>query len=324
MKKKLLFLLFLLSNLAFPYEGIVIVLQAPLYKSADDHSIILQEIRKGERVFLNPSLDLTLTLPSYIQTYDRTGNIAFIKSNQIKIITNDELEEQWPTSLGEHDPTDYRLEEPIPSTYPFYDHQFRRFSFAFTVASNPLAPYNYGSAFLTQNYSNALGIRFCVTKKFAFDQNNRFYFGVIGGVSIATNNITFTDGSVAKEGRTLLRLGPYFSYDAFRNSHIRLSTGAGAVYDYHISTIKLTNAIGNSEQRLFSGYSLSPLASVNLEIDKVAPGADLILGSDLILYLPYSQTAPNSSGSGIAWNGDKIRSSVRAQASFFIGVQIKY
>lgn len=324
MKKIVLVILFFFSTLASSYEGVIIVLQAPLLKAPSDNSTVLQTVRKGAKVFIPPTVDLTKALPEFLPTYDRTGNVAYVRSHHLKIVTNDEQERQWPISIGDHDPTDYRIEEPIPATYPFLDHQFGRASIDFTLGSNPLASYNYGNALTKQTYSLEKGLKVVVTRKVSFDKTNRYYFGLICGLATVGNTVDFADSSVAVETSYLIRLGPFFSYDAFRNATYRLSMGAGMTYNYHRTLISLSDYSGHADQRYFSGYSISPMASVSLEYDKLIPGIDIMLGSDLFLYLPHSQTAPISSSSTIYWNEDKIRTSARAQVSFFIGVQTKY
>ena len=80
-------------------------------------------------------------LPEFIQTYDRVGNIAYIPSKYLKIITNDLSESRMPNQYPGSDPTDYRLEEPIPASYPYDDNSFLRASFALLAGNNLKSPY---------------------------------------------------------------------------------------------------------------------------------------------------------------------------------------
>jgi hypothetical protein len=324
MKKLLFMFLFCYSLAASSYEGVIIVVEALLLKFPKENAKVLQVARKGEKIIVPTSLNLNQALPEYIQTYDRTGNVAYIRSHHIKIITNDEREGQWPISIGDNDPTDYRIEEPIQPTYPFLDHEFGRVSIDITLASNPFSPYSYGSSTTAQNYTYEKGMRFAITKKLTLDKDNRFYFGVLVGVASVNNNITFSNGNLSQESRSLLRAGPLFTYDAFRNTHFRFSVGAGISYNYHKTSISIVDTQGNGDERLFSGYSLAPFSTIGLEYDNIIPGFDLVSGSDMFLYLPYSQTAPKSSGSAINWTEDRIQTAARAQVTFFIGVQTKY
>ena len=202
----------MVSNRGFANDAIVIVFQASLRNAPNDNATILQHIRKGERVYIPASLDLTIPLPEYIQTLDKIGNTAFIKSQYIKIITNDAREDQWPNSIGSYDPTDYRIEEPIPATYPYMDHEYRRSTIDLSGGTNPHDLFDYGHTFADQTYSYEGGIRFFTSRKLNSDRTNRHYIGIIGGVSSVNNSFIFTDGSTAKQSRTLFRLGPFYSY----------------------------------------------------------------------------------------------------------------
>ena len=162
-------LFFSISN-AFSYDAIVIVLQAPLLKEASLKSKVLQTIRQGERVFVPNEIGNLSPLPDFIQTFDRVGNVVYIPSRYIKIITHDVSEYEMPIKISPNDPTDYRLEEPIPSTYPFANESFLRANLAFTMGTNTQSPFDYQSTFTKQSYSNELGLRLCLTKKADFDQ----------------------------------------------------------------------------------------------------------------------------------------------------------
>lgn len=327
MKKLLFFFLVFFQITAYAREAMVIVFQASLYKEKNDTSTVLQNIRKGNKVYVPASLDLTKPLPEYIETFDWTGNTAYIKSNHIKIVTNDDLEKKWPISIGKHDPTDYRIEEPIPPTYPFWDHSFGRASLEFTMGGNSQPAYNYGSSFAKQDYAMEKGVKFSLSKKVSFDNTDRIYYGFILGYSYVKNAMSSLNDVYASEIRTLIRIGPYLSYDAFRSQEYRFSLGIGATYNFHRTSIYLNDAhdfFDYSEERIFGGTSISPMTSIGLQMDKVIPGASLLMGSDVYFYLPYKQTAPKKSTYPEIWKEEQISSSLRAQISFFLGVQLKY
>ena len=274
--KNFIFLLFcIFSNLIYAREAVVIVFEAPLNKLPNDDSTVLQNIRKGGKIYVPASLDLTNPLPEYIETFDWCGNTAYIKSKYIKIVTNNELEKKWPMSIGPHDPTDYRIEEPIPPTYPFWDHSFNRVSLEFTLGENSFAPYNYGNTFPNQEYSSEKGGKLSITRKVSFDKTDRAYYGFILGFSVSKNTLQSNNNITSTESRTLLRVGPYFTYDVFKNLDYRLSMGTGATYNFHRTSIFLQDASGffeYHEERIFAGTSISPLASIGLQMDNALPG----------------------------------------------------
>ena len=313
------------------YEGIVIVLEAPLLKEGKLNSKVLQTLRKGATVYVpNEIVDQfkdNNNLPQFIQTYDRVGNIAFIPTKYIKIITNESNENKTPITLSGGDPTDYRIEEPIPTTYPFSDSTFVRASLSLSQGSNIKAPYNYNSLFLKQNFSSESGVKLIVTRKIIFDNYDRYYFGIVSAITSVSNSIAFKNSNYSTENRSVLKIGPIITFDPYKTESLRLTLGSGFTYNYHKSTIQLSDNLGNSEQQIFSGYSLSPFLSSFVQISNVFPLTDVILGSDFNLFLPHSQKTQDKVSIPELWGNDPsytISSGFKSQVSFFLGVQVKY
>lgn len=335
--KKIIFItitsmLFLFSSSTlYAYEGIVIVLEAPLLKEEKLNSTVLQVLRKGSTVYIpNEIIDRPAdanSLPKFIQTYDRVGNTAFILSKYIKIITNEINENEMPITLLEGDPTDYRIEEPIPLTYPFSDSTFLRASFSWTIGSNIKAPYDYNSPFFKQTFSPETGVKLAVTRKIIFDNYDRYYFGIVSAISSVGNSVEFINSNFAKEKRSLLKIGPIITFDSFKTDKLRFTLGTGFTYNYHKSTIQLSDSLGNSEQQIFSGYSLAPFLSSIVQVTNLMPLTDIILGSDFNLFLPHSQKAHDQVSLPVLWGTDttdKISSGFKFQVAFFLGIQVKY
>ena len=235
------FFCFMIWEKAFAYDGIVIVLEAPLLKTASLDSVVLQTLRKGSRVFVPNEIGNLEDLPEFIQTYDRTGNIAFIPTKYIKIATNDFRESKMPILYPNSDPTDYRLEEPIPLTYPFDDSTYLRANLALSSGNNMKAPFDYNSQLKNQTFSAETGARLCVTRKITKDKYDRYYFGFFGAITTSNNNLQFTNGNLSLENRSVIRLGPIITYDVLKNSHYRITLGGGFTYNYLKSTLKMSN-----------------------------------------------------------------------------------
>jgi hypothetical protein len=319
-------LLFIACKTVNAFDAIVIVLEAPLLKEPTLNSVVLQTLRKGERVYVPTEIG-SGELPEFIQTYDRVGNVAYIPKKYIKIITNEVSENKMPISYPGSDPTDYRLEEPIPTTYPFDNSTFLRANLSFSLGNSSKTSYDYNSVYSSQEATSETGARFNLTHKVAFDKYDRYYFGLFGAVSTNNNKIAFINNNLAEENRSMLRLGPIITYDAFKSSHYRLTLGTGFTYNYLKSALKVTAANGNSEERLFTGYSLSPFANSTLQVVDIVPNLDLIGGADLNFYLPHSQTNKSEITFPDFWGTDspnQISSGFKTQVSFFLGIQVKY
>lgn len=316
---------FVLSlNAASASDGIIIVLEAPLLKSPSMGSTVLQVIRKGEKVFVPREYANPGNMPEFIPTFDRAGNRAYVPSRYVKLITGTTSESLQSIRYAGNDPTDYRLEEPIPATYPFEDRNFLRASAAFIVGNNTTAAYGYNSPFNSQKFNADMGGRIAITRKVSFDKYDRFYFGFIGLITTAKNSTTFKNDSLAEESRSVVRGGPWLTYDAFKNDNYRLSIGTGFTFNYHRSSLFVDKA-PLSEERLFSGYSISPMTSTTLQINDVLPNTDLVTGVDFSLFLPYTVKSTEEAEIPELWGEDnQISSGLKAQASIFLGIQVKY
>ena len=324
--KIFLFLSFLVSSKLFAYDAVVIVLEAPLLKEAYLTSIVLQTVRKGERIYVPNEIGNLEELPAFIQTYDRVGNIAYVPSKYIKIITHDLSEAKMPIAYPKSDPTDYRLEEPIPVTYPYDNNTYVRASFAISKGNNMKAPFDYNSAFSRQSFSTESGGRLSITRKIEFDKYDRYYFGFLAAATTTNNSIAFSNNNSAEENRSILRLGPVISFDVFKNAHCRLTSGTGFTYNYHKSSLKMSGSAG-SEERLFSGYSFSPIVNTLVQVVDIIPLTDFVAGVDLSLYLPFSQKTNDESSIPELWGADSpnvIKTAFSPQVSFFLGFQVRY
>ncbi|MBC7539614.1 MAG: hypothetical protein H7281_12395 [Bacteriovorax sp.] len=326
MKKLLFTFSFLLLSKAYSYDAIVIVLEAPLLKEAKLNSVVLQTLRKGTRVYVPTEIGNLDVLPEFIQTYDRVGNLAYVPTKYIKIVTNDLSESRMPITYPKSDPTDYRLEEPIPETYPFDNTSYLRASLALSMGNNMKSPFDYNSNFSKQMFSSESGGRLSVTHKIKFDKYDRYYFGLFGAITSSNNEIQFKNNNIAKENRSILRLGPVITFDAYKTSKYRLTLGTGFTYNYHKSTLKMSGSAG-SEERLFSGYSLSPIANIMVQVMEVIPMTDFIAGTDFSLFLPYTQKSKDNVAIPELWGTEsptQIQAGLVPQVSFFLGVQVKY
>lgn len=306
-------------NPAFSYDGIVLVLEAPLLKSPSMSSTVLQIIRKGETVFVPREYATLEDMPEFIPTFDRAGNRAYVPSRYIKVVTGTTEENLQSIRYSGHDPTDYRIEEPIPKTYPFEDSSFFRVSAAFSIGNNTTSAYAYNSPFNSQNFGADMGLRLAITRKVTFDKYDRFYFGFIGLATFLSNDTTFSNDAFANESRNTLRGGPWLTYDAFKNENYRLSIGSGFTFNYHRSTLTIDKE-PMYEKRSFTGFSISPMTSTTFQVNDVIPNTDFVTGVDFSLFLPHSVKSSENAESNELWGEDNsIKSGLKAQASKPVG-----
>lgn len=320
-----LFTSFLFSTSLYAYDAVIIVFQAPLLKGPSLNSKVLQVLRKGDKVYIPRESFVNGTLPEFVPTFDRAGNEAYIPAKYVKVISGTDEESKQSISYGKHDPTDYRLEEPIPASYPFEDRSFLRASISFVVANNTSSPYEYGTSFNEQNFKPEMGGRFVASRKVSYDKYDRFYFGVIGFITSSKNSTYFKNSNEATESRDLIRLGPWITYDAYRGDKYRLSIGTGFTLNYHRSLFMVENSALGEEERFFTGFSFSPMTSASFQVSDIFPNMDFVTGVDLSLFLPHSIKTNDSAGIPALWGEtNQVSSGLKTQASAFIGVQVKY
>lgn len=322
--KKYLVLFLWLINSAYALDAVVIVLEAPLLKAPDLKSTVLQTLRKGQRVYVPREVASGNGLPEFIPTFDRVGNRAYVPSRFIKLITNSVSEYAQPITLEGHDPTDYRLEEKIPSTYPFANNDYLRASVAFVVGNNTQASYGFEPAYEERELKNEVGARILVSRKVTFDTYDRLYFGFLGMITNTENSIEFANANQSSESRAMYRGGPLLTYDTYKSENMRFSLGAGFTYNYNKSLISVHDS-ENAEDRIFSGFSISPIINSTFQIASVVPHTDLIAGADVSFLLPHTQKAQGTAEFPELWSeNDEIKSSFKLQAALFFGIQVKY
>lgn len=312
-------------------EAIVISFRAPLLSARTDNSKTLQVLRKGEKIYLAETDLKDPNYPEYLETIDRSGRTAFIKREYLKIIWKDQRENTTAinyTNAGTgHDSTDFRPEEPIPSTYPFETREFTRLNVSLAVGSNPKGPYTYSENISEQNFSYETGARFLYQRKADFDQVDRLYFGLFGSVASVTNKVDFTSGGTSKENRSLFRLGPIVSFDFYKTQKHLLNLGTGFSWNHHRSTITVSQTGLGEEERLFTGFSISPFIQSQFAFRNFYPNADFTLGSELSFYLPHTQNAGSDPEFNKYWSSEspnEFQQTLRLQAQFYMGINFKY
>ena len=324
MKKILLsFFLIIFCYKAQALEAIVIVLEAPLLRDASYDAQVLATLRKGKKIQIPTIAATSGELPEFIAVFDRAGNEAFIPSKYIKIIYNTDKEYETSVAYEGNDPTDYRIEEPISSKYPYDDSPDIRASVSVHIGSNSNSPFEYKTGYTSQKNKMEMGARVAALKKVDHDKFDRFYFGAIGFITSTKNSLNFVDGTFSEESRDSIRLGPYFIFDPYKTANYRLSVGTGFTFNYNKALLERENS-NLIESRLFDGFSITPLVNVAYQVNQVFPHTDFIIGMDAHFMLPYNLKTKDDATNPILWSdNNQISSSFKVQASIFVGLQFR-
>jgi len=333
---------------AFATHATVIVLQTPMFAERDTHSKILQYVRKGEQVYLRerdlppvpeskdyeipdvsgyeiyPPLDAKPE-NGFFETLTRTGKTAFIQAAHLKVIYMDEREQFTSITPFKHDPTDYRVPEPLPPKYPLFDPNHYRMALSWSFGPQRKINYPYPTFITHEDFKPRSGLHAIYVKKVSWDPYDRFYFGMMGFIFDSTSTFTLKSGASSTENQKTISLGPYFSYDTFRIKWLTLSFSGGLTFNYQNMNIAMS-ADSTKEERDFSGYTITPRLGSNLQLKDVLPRTDLVFGGELQALFPYSLSANTPAENPTLWNQDQdsVTFETGAIFSFYLGLQATY
>lgn len=346
---------------AYAGDAIVIVLETALYREDDPTSRVLQLARKNQKVWIHDKeFGLSPLAPDYssmnnstelresrrknyfnsedksgfYETMDRNGNTAFIKRSHVKLIYKDDREALSNVNPFLEDPTDYRIEEPLPDDYPFTDPSKRR-AFIHTIFGPALRTrYQYDADIASTDRSLRKGLAVGYAKKVEWDNFNRFYLGGYAHILTSEANYTFSRGrhDFSREISYQVALGPYLSYDVFRKEKWLISVGGGININWNRHFVKIdnTSADGTSEERLFQGFSFAPRFFSEIHWrDAFIKNVDLVFGLDLQAHLAQSYKSNEAPINQRIWEQSGsidfgVNSPTGGVMTFLIGIQSGY
>lgn len=328
-------------------EAMVIVLEAPLFSAPDWRSPVLMNLRQGKKIKLMagqmPMSDYqsgvgerhlwasggparTSTDSDFWVTLDRNGTTAYVPKKYVKIIFEDERELTTSVSPFLKDPTDYRLEEPLPPNYPLYNPDRRRAGISLMFGPAQKNNYEYSRNFQTEESQPHRGVQFLYLKSISFDSTERLYFGGQFQFSADQMLISFDNDSRARESRGVLGLGPFLSFDILRDDKNIFSLGGGIGLQWNRHLITASTRAGDFEERLFNGFSLTPKIQANYQRRGVFPNLNFTAGIDVESNLPYSLKANSPPQLAGFWNrsNDVLRVPFDVHFAFLIGLMAAY
>lgn len=343
--KNLPFMIGALSSFIFGQsiaaDGVVIVLEAPLFEKENINSRIVQYIRKGDHIYIHErhagispneqnygQIDTDNRSQFYL-VQDKNGSEAYVERRFIKRIYKDDRERTEAISPFTHDPTDYRLKEPLPPQYPkLTDNRYRAFANLALGPSNKIN-YPYPKDIKSEQYGPRGGFELAYLKNVEFDIVNRFYFGVqfhfwqsnskfiLQGDNSATKEATEQNGQFG--------IGPFVSFDAYRDFNYRLSFTGGFTFNLNRTYITL-KASDEEENRIFTAYTITPHLGTFIQLPNVLPHVDIITGASLQFHLPYTMQAQGPAVNESSWNqnNDKIDYPLGGFFTAFLGLQTTY
>lgn len=344
------FLISLLVSNVFAGNGIIVVLETPLFEKADVTSKILGHVRKGDKIYLHDAdvgkapteVDFDHYNPEvlenrfyeiteqneqgFFRTTDQHGHDAFILTGHVKPIYQDDREYTNPITPYKKDPTDYRLAEPLPKEYPLYEKNKYRAGFLFSVGAQDKAPYPHPSFVTKEEYSSRNGLKFYYVRNMLSDENNRFFFGGLFNTNAATSERTHANGYQSEEVNKQAGLGPIMTYDFFRKKNLTISAIGGILVAVNETKVRYKRNDNFFDTRTYEGLSFIPNVGTNLQFQNIIPHIDLVAAINMELNLPHSEKS-DAASEPVLWQNpkeDTFSRGLMATYSLQFGIQTTY
>jgi len=314
---KTFFLFFFLTPSAFAIDAVITVLEAPLFKYRSLNAPVVQYLRKGDKLYVHPSLNNTGKYDhmapglekqteieksmkegpewkedalfkgdrsrsadiedEFIPTLDRNGQEAFVLSEHIYVYL--ETPSEFIQRPKAKDPTDYRLTEPLPKDYPLYTISGYRGQFLLGTTQPYLDSYPYKSDIKTKGYQSPVDMIVTLMKRTPHDLQDRLYFG--GSIALKTfsNTYRFTNNTTSEEKGFKFGIGPTISYDAYKGEDNRINLNGGVLVNLFNQLDITQHALSGVGKRQYRGFNLTPRLGVQYHRKNIFENIDFVVGS---------------------------------------------
>lgn len=332
---KFFFVLIILTTNLWAAEGMIVVLEAPMFRRPDISSDVVQYTRKGQRIYIHPAvvvdrrkfsdvpwndaaykkklaeddpMPISKDIADYhdgmdfILTKDKQGRDAWMLREHVHIFYEDQREHAQKDPYP--DPTDYRLLEPLPDTYPIARDELLRGSLALSLGSPYIRTYPYNEKIKAEAVGSQYEVHGQLTRRLKVDEAGRWYGG--GMFTVRTSMSRYTlETRRAEERWTRLGAGGLMTMDAWRTDKQRITlTGALIVYPYSQASIAQSED-GVEENRNFWGWNFGGRMGAQWQRLRVIGELDLVLGLWGELESPMRMQAKTSTNRREWWGGSK-------------------
>lgn len=363
--KKILLSLFFLSSQVLALDAVVTVLETPLFKYRSYEAPVVQYLRKGDVIKIHPSIandskfDAYAPAPEklkelqaqmrntpeykqdpifrgeaentyyledeFIPTLDRQGNTVYVLSEHIYVYFGDSRE--FAQNVAKKDPTDYRLEEPLPKTYPLRSRSGYRGQFIIGLTQPYYESYPYRDSFKRKGYDSPIDINLTLMRKAPGNYHDRLFLGGTLNVRSFKNTYSFHDRRFAEENGLRLGLGPTISYDAFKGEKNRVNLSATVILNF-FDQLKITQSLDQkSDVRSYRALSLVPRLALQYHRKEIFPEIDFVLGTALEAATPATYRAQDGGSENTWWQhlgNDKFTTRSTFSLSGYLGIQSAY
>ena len=363
MKKILIILILSITN-AFALDAVVTVLETPLLKSPSYSAPVVQYLRKGDIIKVHPSLNNNTEFdhlaPSpekfaklkkeldessewnqdplfkgeathahiedeFVPTLDRQGNTVYVIRDHLYVYFTSPKELHQPNFRN--DPTDYRLEEPLPKRYPLDTEAGYRGIVTLGLTQPYYESYPYPSSVKAKGYTSPIDFNISYLRNTPNDKQDRFYLGGTFNIRTFSNSYTLFNGNTSKEEGIKLGAGPYFSYDAFKGHKNRINI-YGSINLNSFNQLNVSQKKADlEEQRNYRAMTISPRMGIQYQRKQILEDVDFILGTSMELE-PATTFRTSSAANQETWwvsrGSDKFKTRTTFTLGGYIGFQTAY
>ncbi len=354
---RVLLAFFLLAGAAHAAEGMVVVLEAPLFARPNKDAPVVQYVRKGEKIYLHPevladpnahaalapgpegrrraeeSLGVEMPAPvdpasTFLRAKDNQGRDAWILREHVHVWYEDRRE--WAQRDPIPDPTDYRLMEPLPEGYPL-DKSPRSRAWAQLALASPWArSYPYERDTRNKAHDTQLELTASVMWRRSDRPLNRWFMG-ISATWRQTEVEYLMPGFGSRERWSRFGFGPSVSYDVLRGEKSRLSLyGTAMLYPFTQLTVTQSDLTATSDpandSRTYWGFNAGARTGAQWQ-RALGANLDAMVGAWGEAELPLPMRSRNTAAQPSWWRADKgerFTSPALFSFAIFVGLQSAY
>lgn len=341
----------------FAAEGMVSVLEAPLFKRPNRNADVIQYVHKGEKVYIHPLVlvdrsaygnlpdgkklgthdqedpfSLSEDIENYhdgsdfVLTKDNQGRDAWMLREHVTIWYEDPRE--FTQKAANPDNTDYRLLEPLPDGYPITRVPKIRGSFGFSLTSPQTTNYRYNERVTAEGYGNQLEFHAHLMRVLDRELSGRWYVGGMFTVRTVENEYRLQTRT-AQEQWTRLGAGGLISYDPWRSENARITIkGILLAYPLNQVSIRQTDRSSRDEEiRQYNGWNSAARLEGQWVRIKFFQNLDFTLGLWGELESPMDLQAKTATNRPQWWGegkGDSFRSSIAFTFAGMVGLHSSY
>lgn len=237
----------------------------------------------------------------FFTTLDQIGREAYIPKVFVKPLYHDGRELIETVNRFDHDPTDYRVPEPLGPSFPFVEERNLTFHTHWGYSPGDQNRVDYGLTPLTEDYQGQSVVQIGVGKKLSFDKDRRWSFGFMGEASWQKSFIKLADNHFAEERMQKYGFAPFMSYEVFRGDKLTAEILSGIMVYPWVSFKSFETRSGSSTvSRIFHAYQTSPFISGYLysppflESQRIGVGAQISLPLTAGIKQTYSDIVSES------------------------------